>query len=94
METKGSPGTMRRVAASFRPYWGRLVMLGLVAVLAAGLNVGSLLLIKPVRPGAILPGLPKPSAAVLAGGGGMVVIPVVTGALGIWQPSQTRSGSG
>ena len=53
------PQTLRRVAALFWPHRSRLVVLGLVVVVSAGLNVGSLLLIKPVFDQALFcPGCP------------------------------------
>ncbi|MGH4001706.1 MAG: ABC transporter ATP-binding protein, partial [Pseudonocardiaceae bacterium] len=81
------PSTIRRVVALFRPYRGRLVLLGLVVVLTAVLNVGSLLLIKPVFDDALFcpqdcPNLPLLFWLV----GVMIAIPVVAGILGIGQP--------
>jgi ABC-type multidrug transport system fused ATPase/permease subunit len=79
--------TMRRVAALFRPYQARFIMLGLVVVLTGGLSVGNLLLIKPVFVDALFcprdcPNLPLLFWLVAA----MVAIAIVTGVLAIGQP--------
>jgi ATP-binding cassette, subfamily B, bacterial len=83
----GDPSTMRRVVALFGPYWGRLIVLGLVVVLTAVGGVGNLLLIKPVFDQALFcprgcPNLPLLFWLV----GAMIAIPVVVGVLGIGQP--------
>ncbi|HKR51035.1 MAG TPA: ABC transporter ATP-binding protein [Pseudonocardiaceae bacterium] len=80
------PRTIRRVVGLFWPYRGRLVLLGLVVVLTAGLGVGGLLLIKPVFDQALFcPGCPNlPLLFWLLGG--MTAIPVVTGALEVCRP--------
>lgn len=77
---------MRRVAALFRSYWCQLALLGLVVILTAGLNVGNMLLIRPVFDRALFcPACPNfPLLFWLVGA--MTVIPVVTAALGFWQP--------
>ncbi|MGH3900436.1 MAG: ABC transporter ATP-binding protein [Pseudonocardiaceae bacterium] len=80
------PRTIRRVAGLFWPYRGRLVLLGLVVTLTAGLGVGSLLLIKPVFDQALFcrgcPNLPLLFWLL----GGMTAIPVVAGALEVCRP--------
>ncbi len=78
---------MRRVVGLFRPYRSRLGVLALVVVVTAGLGVGNLLLIKPVFDEALFcprdcPNLPLLFWLV----GVMITIPVVGGALGLWQP--------
>ncbi|MGB6165244.1 MAG: ABC transporter transmembrane domain-containing protein [Pseudonocardiaceae bacterium] len=83
---RGDPRTLRRVAALFWPYRSRLVVLGLVVVVSAGLNVGSLLLIKPVFDQALFcPGCPHLGLLMWLVGA-MIAIPVVAGALGVYQP--------
>ncbi len=77
---------MRRVAALFRSYWGQLALLGLVVILTAGLNVGNMLLIRPVFDRALFcPACPNfPLLFWLVGA--MTAIPLVTAALGFWRP--------
>ena len=83
---RGDPQTLRRVVALFWPHRGRLVVLGLVVVVSAGLNVGSLLLIKPVFDQALFcPGCPHLGLLMWLVGA-MIAIPVVAGALGVYQP--------
>jgi ATP-binding cassette subfamily B protein len=78
--------TLRRVAGLFRPYRRGLAVLALVVALTAGLNVGSLLLIKPVFDQALFcPGCPD-LGLLLWLVAAMIAIPVVTGALGVYQP--------
>ncbi|MGH8898436.1 MAG: ABC transporter transmembrane domain-containing protein, partial [Egibacteraceae bacterium] len=84
--TTGKQRTMRRVVESFRPYRGRLVAVAVLVVSTAGLGVVNPLLIKPVFDRALFcpkdcPNLPLLGWLV----GAMIAIPVVTGALGIWQ---------
>jgi ATP-binding cassette, subfamily B, bacterial len=79
--------TMRRVTALFWPYRGRLALLALVVIVVSGLNVGTLLLIKPVFDQALFcphdcPNLPLLFWLV----GVMIAIPVVTGVLEILRP--------
>jgi ATP-binding cassette subfamily B protein len=79
--------TSRRVAGLFWPYRRRLVVLGLVVVLTAGLGVGSLLLIRPVFDDALFCPVGCPNLPLLFWlVGAMVAIPVVAGVLGIGQP--------
>ncbi|MGH3831973.1 MAG: ABC transporter ATP-binding protein [Pseudonocardiaceae bacterium] len=82
----GEPRTLRRVAGLFSPYRGRLALLGLVVVVTAGLSVGNLLLIKPVFDrGLFCPACPNlPVLFWLVGA--MTTIPLLAGALGIYQP--------
>ncbi len=74
------------MAGLFWPYRARLAVLGLVVVVTAGLNVGSLRLIEPVFDQALFcPGCPNlPLLFWLVGA--MIAIPVVAGVLGIYQP--------
>jgi ATP-binding cassette, subfamily B, bacterial len=86
-ESRGrDPRVMRRVVALFWPYRGRLILLGLVVILTAGLGVGSLLLIKPLFDKALFcPGCPNlPLLFWLLGG--MTAIPVVIGVLEVCRP--------
>jgi ATP-binding cassette, subfamily B, bacterial len=81
------PQTIRRAAALFWPYRGRLVLLALVVIVVSMLNVGTLLLIKPVFDQALFcphdcPNLPLLFWLV----GVMIAIPVVAGALEIARP--------
>jgi ATP-binding cassette subfamily B protein len=81
----GSP-LPRRVAGLFRPYRARLAALGLVVVVTAGLNVGSLLLVKPIFDQALFcPDCPNLGLLMWLVGA-MIAIPVLAGALGVYQP--------
>lgn len=82
----GDPATLRRVAGLFWPYRARLALLGLIVMVTAGLNVGGLLLIKPVFDQALFcPGCPDLPLLFWLGSV-MIAISVVAGVLGIYQP--------
>ncbi|MGH8886640.1 MAG: ABC transporter ATP-binding protein [Egibacteraceae bacterium] len=84
--TTGRQRTMRRVVESFRPYRGRLVAVAALVVSTAGLGVVNPLLIKPVFDLALFCPQDCPNLQLLGWlVGAMIAIPVVTGALGIWQ---------
>ncbi len=81
-----APRTLRRVAKLFWPLRGRLAVLGLVVVVISALNAGSMLLIKPVFDQALFcPDCPHLGLLVWLVGA-MLAIPLVTGALGVYQP--------
>jgi ATP-binding cassette, subfamily B, bacterial len=83
---RGSQRTLRRVAWLFWPYRGRLTVLVVVLVMTAALNIASLLLIKPVFDQALFcPGCPHLGLLLLLVGV-MIALPVLVGALGIYQP--------
>src|SRR5436305_8368464 len=83
----GNPQTVRRVAALFWPHRRRLALLAFVVIVLAGLNVGALVLIKPVFDQALFcprgcPNLPLLFWLLSA----MSAIPLVAGALEILRP--------
>jgi ATP-binding cassette, subfamily B, bacterial len=81
-----NPRTLRRVTRLFWPLRSRLAALGLVVMVIAALNVGSMLLIKPVFDQALFcPGCPHLRLLVWLVGA-MLAIPLVTGGLGVYQP--------
>ncbi|MGH8899473.1 MAG: ABC transporter ATP-binding protein [Egibacteraceae bacterium] len=85
-EKHRAPGTIRRIVASFRPYWGRLAVVGLMVVATAGLGVVSALLIKQVFDNALFCREGCPNLRLLGWlTGGMITILVVTNALGVGQ---------
>jgi ATP-binding cassette subfamily B protein len=89
--------TVRRVLATFRPYRGKVALVGLLIVISSGLGVVNPLMIAaifnealfgPVRgPGAgMCSGRPCPNLPLLAAYVGiMVAVPIVTGLIGIAQ---------
>ncbi|MGH8885326.1 MAG: ABC transporter ATP-binding protein [Egibacteraceae bacterium] len=86
-----APRTMGRVVESFRPYWGRLVAVGLVVIVAAGLGVASPLLIKQVFDRALFCPKGCPNLQLLGWlVGAMIVIPVAAGVLSIGQTYLTN----
>jgi ATP-binding cassette subfamily B protein len=85
--------TVRRVVGTFRPYRQRVGLVGILIVITSGLGVVNPLLIKWIfdnglfgNPPGSCQGAPCPQMDVVwIGVSLMVVIPVVTGAIGIWQ---------
>jgi ATP-binding cassette subfamily B protein len=79
------PRTVRRVAEAFRPYRRRLLAVAVIVMFTAGVGVVNPLLIRQVFDQALFcadcPNLPLLYRLV----GLMILIPVVTSALGIWQ---------
>src|SRR5262245_5855107 len=87
------PHTVRRVIATFRPYRGKVSLVGLAIVVTSGLGVVNPLLIKWIFDNGLF-GNPPRSVAVVStpqlytvylGVSLMIVIPIVTGVIGIWQ---------
>src|SRR5262245_56136388 len=87
------PHTVRRVIATFRPYRGKVSLVGLAIVVTSGLGVVNPLLIKWIFDNGLF-GNPPGSCAgascpqlhtVYIGVAAMIVIPIVTGVIGIWQ---------
>ncbi|MGH8930144.1 MAG: ABC transporter ATP-binding protein [Egibacteraceae bacterium] len=86
IENERDPRTVRRVLDTFRPYRGRLVALGLVVVVTAGLGIVNPLLIQRVFDNALFcpdgcPNLPLLYRLVAL----MVAVPIVASVIGIWQ---------
>ncbi len=82
--------TVRRVVATFRPYRGKVTLVGLLIVVTSGLGVVNPLLIKYIFDHALFgktcDGGPCPNLHTLyVGVGFMVGIPIVTGLIGIGQ---------
>jgi ATP-binding cassette subfamily B protein len=89
--------TIRRVVGTFRPYRGRVGLVGLAIVVTSGLGVVNPLLIKWIfdqglfgspdaTPAGSCGGIPCPNMEVVVWGVAlMVVIPIVTGVIGIGQ---------
>ncbi|MFB3097189.1 MAG: ABC transporter ATP-binding protein, partial [Dehalococcoidia bacterium] len=86
-----TPGLTLRIAASFRPYSGQVVLVGLLVLFTAGLGVVNPLLIQVVFDRALFPSAGSPDlnlmwilAGIMAG------VTVVTGSLGIVQTFLTN----
>jgi ATP-binding cassette, subfamily B, bacterial len=85
--------TVRRVIGTFRPYRGKVGLVGLAIVVTSGLGVVNPLLIKWIfdnglfgNPAGSCAGAPCPQLdTVYIGVALMVVIPIITGVIGIWQ---------
>jgi ATP-binding cassette subfamily B protein len=89
--------TIRRVVGTFRPYRAKVSLVGLAIVVSSGLGVVNPLLIEWIfddglfgTPEATPPGscsgLACPNMQVVfVGVGLMILIPIITGAIGIWQ---------
>ena len=85
--------TVRRVIATFRPYRGKVALVGLAIVITSGLGVVNPLLIKEVfdnalfgNPPGACGGVPCPDLDLLYRYVGlMIAIPIVTGIIGIGQ---------
>jgi ATP-binding cassette subfamily B protein len=85
--------TVRRVIATFRPYRGKVALVGLAIVITSGLGVVNPLLIKAVfdnalfgNPPGACGGVPCPDLDLLYRYVGlMIAIPIVTGIIGIGQ---------
>jgi ATP-binding cassette subfamily B protein len=82
---RARPGTFRRVVASFHPYRGRVAGVGVLILITSALGVINPLLIKVIFDQALfVPG--GPNLDLLVGLVTlMVVIPIASGILGIWQ---------
>ena len=87
------PHTVRRVIGTFRPYRGKVSLVGLAIVVTSGLGVVNPLLIKWIfdnglfgnPPGSCAGGSCPQLDTVYIGVALMIVIPIVTGVIGIWQ---------
>src|SRR5262245_64560232 len=87
------PHTIRRVIATFRPYRGKVSLVGLAIVVTSGLGVVNPLLIKWIFDNGLFGNPPGACAGascpqlhtVYIGVAAMSVIPLVTGVSGVWQ---------
>jgi len=85
--------TVRRVVATFKPYQGKVVFVGVLIVITAGLGVVNPLLIRWIfneglfgLPPRVCAGGPCPDMhVVFVGVTLMVVIPIITSAIGVGQ---------
>ena len=81
------PGTARRIVKTFRPYRGKVTLVGVLILITAGLGLINPLLIKVVFDDVILGEGAKDERLQLlfVVVGVMVATPIVTGLLGLWQ---------
>ncbi|HEX2050546.1 MAG TPA: ABC transporter ATP-binding protein [Actinomycetota bacterium] len=86
-ETPARPGTGRRIMATFRPYRRRVALVAALILVTSGLGLINPLLIKVVFDDVILGTGPSGERfrLLLVVGGVMIVVPIVSGALGLWQ---------
>jgi ATP-binding cassette, subfamily B, bacterial len=87
------PQTVRRVIGTFRPYRGKVSLVGLAIVVTSGLGVVNPLLIKWIFDNGLFGNPPNSCAGgpcpqlhtVYIGAALMIAIPIITGVIGIWQ---------
>ena len=86
-ERPARPGTFRRIAATFRPYRGQVTLVAALILVTSGLGLVNPLMIKYVFNGVfIFEGSDaEKTRLLLTVVGIMVVTPIVSGALGLWQ---------
>jgi ATP-binding cassette subfamily B protein len=81
----GSEGrTLRRVAGFFRPYRARLGFISVLILITVSIGVVNPILIKFVLDN-LLPGGPQDLGLLYLQVGLMIVLPIVTSAIGVWQ---------
>jgi ATP-binding cassette subfamily B protein len=81
----GSEGpTLRRIAAFFQPYRARLAFIAALILVTVSIGVVNPILIKFVLDN-LLPGGPRDLGLLYLQVGLMVVLPIVTSAIGVWQ---------
>jgi ATP-binding cassette subfamily B protein len=81
----GSEGrTLRRIAGFFRPYRGRLGFIAALILVSVSIGVVNPILIKFVLDN-LLPGGPRDLGLLYVQVSLMVVLPIVTSAIGVWQ---------
>jgi ATP-binding cassette subfamily B protein len=81
----GSEGrTLRRIAGFFRPYRGRLTFIAFLILITVSIGVVNPILIKFVLDN-LLPGGPRDLGLLYVQVSLMVVLPIVTSAIGVWQ---------
>ena len=86
-ERPARPGTFRRIVRTFRPYRTRVALVAALILVTSGLGLINPLLIKVVFQDVILAEGPSGERLrlLLLVSGIMIVVPIVTGALGLWQ---------
>ena len=86
-ERPARPGTFRRIVATFKPYRRQVALVGVLILVTSGLGLINPLLIRVVLDDAIFGGgSPEERRELLfLIVGIMIVTPIVTGALGLWQ---------
>jgi ATP-binding cassette subfamily B protein len=81
----GSEGrTLRRIAGFFGPYRGRLTFIAVLILVTVSIGVVNPILIKFVLDN-LLPGGPRDLGLLYVQVGLMIVLPIVTSAIGVWQ---------
>ena len=88
-ERPARPGTFRRIVATFRPYRRQVLLVGVLILIISGLGLINPLLIKVVFADIINDRAPGSDAEkmrlLLLVAGTMIVVPIVSGAIGLWQ---------
>jgi ATP-binding cassette, subfamily B, bacterial len=85
-EQPARPGTFRRIVQTFKPYRGKVTLVGFLILLTAGLGLINPLLIKSAFETLLGDGPAEEQLSKLYWIVGiMVVTPIVTGLLGLWQ---------
>ena len=87
-DRKAKPGTFRRIAATFKPYRGKVTIVGVLILVISAIGLINPLLIKVVFDDVILAS-DQPTderlQLLLLVVGAMIATPIVNGVLGLWQ---------
>ena len=87
-DRKAKPGTFRRIAVTFKPYRGKVTVVGILILIISAIGLINPLLIKVVFDDVILAS-DKPTdermQLLLLVVGAMIATPIINGALGLWQ---------
>lgn len=86
-ERPARPGTFRRIIHTFKPYRSQVALVGVLILVTSGLGLINPLLIKVVFDDVILGSGPESERLrlLLIVAGAMILIPIVSGGLGLWQ---------
>jgi ATP-binding cassette subfamily B protein len=86
-QTPARPGTFRRIVKIFKPYRAQVTLVGVLILITSGLGLINPLLIKVVFDDVILGkgDVDGRIRLLFFVAGAMIVTPIVTGALGLWQ---------
>ena len=87
-DRKAKPGTFRRIAATFKPYRGKVTVVGILILIISAIGLINPLLIKVVFDDVILASdepTDERMQLLLLVVGAMIATPIINGALGLWQ---------
>jgi ATP-binding cassette subfamily B protein len=87
-DRKAKPGTFRRIAGTFKPYRGKVTVVGILILVISAIGLINPLLIKVVFDDVILASekaTDERLQLLLLVVGAMIATPIINGALGLWQ---------